>query len=192
MISKLAVKMTEICCQEEIKDKEDRELYNYGFFMLISQLFFFILTFAMGMLLDIAVESILFYIVFTLLRTYAGGIHAHSETACMRYTSIAILTSVLFTKVFMTAKLDCIVAITTAFAAFIVFFLSPVESAEKPISQSEKAKYQTRVRVILFTVFLLTSLLCLTGYIRYVYPCATGILLEGVLVLLGKYKAVNG
>lgn len=45
-------------------EEGDRELYSYGFFLLISKIFFFFVAVIAGLLTDTTVESIIFYVVF--------------------------------------------------------------------------------------------------------------------------------
>ena len=73
-----------------VVEEVDRELYVYGFFLLITRFFFFLVTFAFGGLLGIPLESVIFYIVFILLRSYAGGVHAKTEMACTLWTTLAL------------------------------------------------------------------------------------------------------
>lgn len=44
-------------------EEGDRELYSYGFFLLISKIFFFFVAVIAGLLTDTTVESIIFYVV---------------------------------------------------------------------------------------------------------------------------------
>ena len=50
-------------------EEVDRELYVYGFFLLITRFYFFLVTIAFGCFLKIPCESVIFYIVF-----FPGGI----------------------------------------------------------------------------------------------------------------------
>ncbi len=73
-----------------VVEEADRELYVYGFFLLISRLFFFLVAAVFGCFLGIPWESVIFYIVFILLRSYAGGVHAKTEKACTGWTTLAM------------------------------------------------------------------------------------------------------
>ena len=50
-------------------EEGDRELYSYGFFLLISKIFFFFVAVIAGLLTDTTVESIIFYVVRGWIRT---------------------------------------------------------------------------------------------------------------------------
>ena len=90
MATTLAECIVENLIAAAVVEKVDRELYVYGFFLLITRFFFFLVTIAFGCLLGIPFESVIFYIVFILLRSYAGGVHAKTEMACTAWTTLAI------------------------------------------------------------------------------------------------------
>ena len=91
MINKLAVKLAEnLLIKQSIKE-EERELYIYGFFMLLSHLMYFILASFFGLLFGIFGESIIFYVLFQFIRRNAGGYHAATETRCEILSTLLIL-----------------------------------------------------------------------------------------------------
>ena len=72
---------------------EDVDLYGYGFFLLLSSALYLFVVAIFGSALGIFWESILFYFMFSILREYAGGIHAKTERGCMLSTILALLLS---------------------------------------------------------------------------------------------------
>lgn len=64
--------------------------------MMISYVVFFVISILFGIALNIPFSSILFYIIFCLIRNYAGGIHANSEIKCDIITTVSIFISELF------------------------------------------------------------------------------------------------
>ena len=78
-------------CNALVIEEDDKELYTYGFFILLSHLFYLAIAILLGVLLGILTENLLFYIFFMLLRNYAGGFHAKSERVCTLLTILACL-----------------------------------------------------------------------------------------------------
>lgn len=78
--------------------KDERELYIYGFFMLLSNLMYLILACFFGLILGCLVESIIFYIAFQLIRRYAGGYHASTETRCEILSTFFIVVCIVTIK----------------------------------------------------------------------------------------------
>ena len=90
MISKLSTKLVRKLIDISIINNTEIELYSYGFFILISQILYFILSVIFGVLFNIVLESIIFYVVFQFIRTNAGGIHASSELKCEVATTLSL------------------------------------------------------------------------------------------------------
>ena len=91
MINKLSTFFTEKLLSNGTISDEDKELYIYGLFMLLSQLMFFIIACIFGFVLNCIIESIIFYIAFQFIRKYAGGYHAATETRCEILSTLSIL-----------------------------------------------------------------------------------------------------
>lgn len=91
MITALAVSIVDMLCNALAMEEDDKELYTYGFFILLSHLFYLAIAVLLGVLLGILTENLLFYIFFMLLRNYAGGFHAKSERVCTLLTILACL-----------------------------------------------------------------------------------------------------
>ncbi len=96
MISRLSELVVNALCKTSIIEESDKELYLYGFFILLSQVFFFLITSLFGLVLGTLWESIAFYFMFSTLRSYAGGFHASKESVCTFCTTVALfLTAVI-------------------------------------------------------------------------------------------------
>lgn len=66
-----------------------------------------------GLILHIAIESIVFFILFCLIRSYAGGVHASSELKCTVYTTSTLLICILGIKLSMQYNSDYILILVS-------------------------------------------------------------------------------
>lgn len=186
MAVKIAEHITQKLIRASIIEEDDRELYRYGFFLLTTRLFFFFVTATTGLIAGVLLESILFYTVFMLLRTYAGGVHAKTETACTILTTLALTVSVFgikFVKLENTQFFSELILIASSLS---IFLLAPLDSKYKPLTKQEKKHYQVICHAIL--ALLLVSILFAKMFsldILY-YPITWGIFLEGILLCIGK------
>src|SRR5574344_2076625 len=124
-------------------EEGDRELYSYGFFLLISKIFFFFVAVIAGLLTDTTVESIIFYVVFMLLRTYAGGIHARTEMSCTVLTTLALIASVLVIKQLEMHTSGAISLLMFGIGSLCILVFSPLDTDGKPLDKHEKRQYKT-------------------------------------------------
>lgn len=131
-------------------------------------------------------ESILFYAVFMMLRTFAGGVHAKTETTCTILTTLALLASLYAIKQLEELGCKVIPLIMLAFGSITVFLLSPLDSKEKPVEGYEKERYRIICRwmlVLCVTTALIANVLFFHG-IFYTLVCA--VFLESILLIAGK------
>lgn len=189
MISKLSEKAVDVLSVHNYIAQDEKELYVYGFFMLFSKAFFFLLTVIYGVLFGIVLESILFYITFIVIRGYAGGVHASKESTCTICTSLAMLLCVAAIRACMELSLITVPLFLLALSTICILLLSPLDSAEKRLTEEEKKEYQKKSHVFTALILLAAILALICGLTRLFYPCVTSLLLESVLLIAGKKKA---
>ena len=188
MISKIAQKIVDALCVASVVDEEDKELYTYGFFVLVSRIFFFVITIIWGIAFGILWESILFYFVFTVIRSYAGGVHASKESSCTLYTSLAMLISTMVIKMFLYMKITIVPAIILLIGYVLIVIFSPLDTNEKPLDDNERRKYK-KITCLLVTVVLAgVAVFCIMGRNNIVHICAVAVGLESTLLLIGVIK----
>lgn len=167
-------------------EEGDRELYSYGFFLLISKIFFFFVAVIAGLLTDTTVESIIFYVVFMLLRTYAGGIHARTEMSCTVLTTLALIASVLVIKQLEIHTSGAISLLMFGIGSLCILVFSPLDTDGKPLDKHEKRQYKT-VCIAILIIYVIVALITWIHCIKNIfYPICCGICLESLLLMLGK------
>ena len=188
MISKLSKQLVDKLVFNNAISKDELELYAYGSFVLLSQLMYFTISFFLGILLGCILESIIFYISFQFIRRYAGGYHESTEARCEILSTLSILTCVVvikFTKIydFQTALLIISVA-----SAVCVFFLCPIDTAEKPLSEKEFKYFRKVSLIILFAIIIAIAVSYIFKFRIATVPCCLSLILESILLVLGKIK----
>ena len=185
MISNLAEKAVDIflSCSDV---KEDRELYVYGFFMLFSKILFCIITVVFGSIFGVLVESILFYFMFIILRSFAGGIHASSEHICTISTTLSMLASIILIWIGKRGFGIISLAIAMGINTVIVVMLSPQDSAAKRLTEKERSLYKKYTIIILLIIHIIAGISLLIHCMGLFTGCSVCVLLESILLILGK------
>lgn len=83
MITNLGEKISHKLAASGTISPDDVDLYSYGFFLLLSSVLYLVVVAILGSAFGILWESIVFYFLFSILREYAGGIHAKTEHGCI-------------------------------------------------------------------------------------------------------------
>lgn len=184
MATTLAECIVENLIAASVVEEVDRELYVYGFFLLITRFFFFLVTIAFGCLLGIPFESVIFYIVFILLRSYAGGVHAKTEVACTIWTTVAMGMATASIKAL--EVLNAKIPLCFLLCNVCLWMFSPLDSKEKPLGAEEKYKY----RKVCFGLILICNVVAAVADFLVIpnlyYSVICGMCLEAILLGIGK------
>ena len=79
MITSISKKLASYLSRKNIIDKDKKEIYQYGYEVLISGLIGFAIVIILGILMNRFIESLLFLGVFVPVRQLTGGYHADSD-----------------------------------------------------------------------------------------------------------------
>lgn len=146
------------------QDEEDIDVYTYGLELLFSTTASFIAVLIIGLIFNQFFAAIAFLFSFIPIRTFSGGYHAETHLRCF-----LILLAVYSLNILILLYLPKIIMLeTTAFnslvSVFIIYFLSPIEDKNKPISVTEKKKYRKMSLIIALIQLLIVSILLFLGY----------------------------
>lgn len=188
MISKLSGKITKCLLKRELISCEDEELYNYGLFMIISYLMFFVIAILFGVALNIVIPVIIFYVSFSLVRNFSGGIHAKSEIICDIITTTLIVISEIIIKIFIFYDLIWITSVVLVISAISLCSIKPISSSQKEISQSEKICFHKKVIVLVISSLILAIVGMYLEKHSITISCAISLALANFLLVLGYFQ----
>ena len=186
MISKLSERLSSKLITDGTITEDDKELYDYGLFMLLSYIIYLVLTCILGLILQCFFESIVFYIAFQAIRRYAGGYHASTEIRCEIMSTISIAVSIGLIKLSKIYDFKMALLLMAIIAALCIIFLCPLDTPEKPLSDKEY-KYFRKISWII--VFVILTLAIITYVLKWNYifsPCCLSLILETVLIIAGQ------
>lgn len=191
MISKLSNYLTGKLLSNGTISDEDKDLYIYGLFMLISQLMFFIIACIFGLVLGCIFESIIFYIAFQFIRRYAGGYHASTETRCEIFSTLSILACIVVIKLSKTYDFQTVLLLITILSAVCIFVFCPLDTPEKPLSDKEFKYFRKVSWLILFVIVAAIIISYVFKFQIVTVPCCLSLILESILLVAGKIKRVS-
>ena len=138
-----------LLCRRKI-EKADKEIYHFGYILLLDGLLDTILLLIFGILIQKFVLTVVFVLVFTTTRMFSGGYHANTRWQCILVTFISCFISVEFSQRIIglfDEKLLLIVGIVICYIIFILY--SPVENSSKPLDEDHIQTYKTKSLVFL-------------------------------------------
>lgn len=190
MITNLGEKIAHKLAASGTISSEDIDLYGYGFFLLLSSALYLVVVAIFGSAFGILWKSIVFYFLFSILREYAGGIHAKTEHGCMVSTILALLLSIIGIRKMMQAELSNSAMVFLIVGCAAVFLFSPLDVPEKPLS-ADDWRYYRRISRRLAAAYVLLGVWAEVAGWPILYPIAASATLEGILLLAGILNQKN-
>nr|WP_314459688.1 accessory gene regulator B family protein [uncultured Clostridium sp.] len=182
----LANALTDKLVDWDIINREDRELYAYGFWQGSIYIFNFASVFFIGLLFGMVWQSLVFIISYGLIRPVAGGYHARSQRNCYIFSMLLIVIVLSILKWFQWNSIVCILLLLLS--AAVIFFLAPVEDENKPLDEKEQMVYRHRSRIVLSVLSALTLLFLVTGLAKIADNITISLLAAAVMLILGVMK----
>lgn len=166
-----------------VVEEVDRELYVYGFFLLIAGSYFFFVTITLGCFLRIPLECIIFYVVFFSLRSYAGGIHAKSEAICTLLTTLALGLSLMAIKMLEISSKEMFSLLVVSDVC--ILFLSPIDNPGKPLDMEQLRNCRKKSLVFLIVYNMVIFVFSILRLKNFCCSVLYGISLEAILLSVG-------
>lgn len=187
MITRLGNHIAGMLVASRMISAEDRELYGYGFFLILSGGLYLTIAIALGAIFGVLRQSVLFYLLFSILREYTGGVHASTEWGCMLSTTASFTLSVIAIRIFNQVERPTAAVTLLLAGCTVVFLLSPLDTPQKPLPAADRQHYRHISCRLGVTYLLLGTVSATTGCIA-LYPITLATTLSSTLLLLGAVK----
>jgi accessory gene regulator B len=165
-------------------ENEDREIIIYGLSSAIELGVNIITTIILGFLFGLILESLIFLISFSFLRTYAGGYHCQKAINCYLMSSgiVALVLAIIkFTPI------ECMIIIGVAMLLVsvpILLKLAPVGTPSKPLDVDERKHNRKKTINHLFIECVVIPFLFFVGLHSFAFLICLGIMLSSWLVFI--------
>lgn len=188
-VSKMAEKIADSLCQKELIPECDKEIYQFGYEVLIENAGkTFLLLLAGGVLHQLAV-TLIFVVAFTTLRSCCGGYHASQSWKCDLLTVLlwgsVVAGVVLFEPV--VRKGQVLFILIAIVSELIIYQYAPVEHIHKRLTE-EKRKKNRRNALRLGMFYGILILLLGFTQIRLGLALALTVLEAVILMMIPKER----
>lgn len=186
MFTKQMKKVADVLIEKEISKSEHKDLVVYGLSAGIELVFNIITTILLGFLFGLILESIVFLISFSFLRTYAGGYHCQKAINCYLTSNgimVLVMAIVKFTPKEHIIIIGCILLLMSI---PVLLKFAPMETPSKPLNQDERKYYRKKVVVHLGIECAVIPILFWTGLHNFSFVVCLGIVVSAYLVFAQK------
>ena len=159
MITSLAQIITGFLHKNERVESDKLDIYIYGYEIAISNFIIFSIAIIMGFIFSQFIESVIYLIVFSIMRKYCGGYHAETYLKCNLIFVLSTFVIMMFIKIVIYYPIY-IHLLLSVFVVVSVIGLALVENKYKSLTDKEKKKH--RITAILCCY-------CFNNVILYVF-----------------------
>lgn len=186
MINSISKFIAQKWVNKNIIPEEDYELYHYGLFVVLSDLWLFAFTLILGVIFNIALSSIVFFVTFFLIRRFAGGYHAKTELHCQMISLSFLFFSIVAIKYLFINIDDSYLFIIDFMCVVVLPLVSPADTPQKPLSLNERKQFKKMTSCIGIVSFVVNCILLYFNvkFVAGAMICA--FVLETILVIFGR------
>lgn len=190
MLKQLIDKSLEIQIRANRIKEDEREIYRYGYHILLTEVINIVFLILIGQLFQCLIYMVLFAVVYAPLRSYAGGYHAPTPIGCAIASALLELAVALSLRFSLYEMLMPQIWFAVLVAQIIIWIRSPVAAAQKPISDNQRRRFRRRSRIIVLCEATAMVLCMENQYSAAGFVIAISHILLSVMMLLPQKESV--
>lgn len=164
-------------------DESEKEIIRFGLSMMIISIIALMVAVVISFMMGMLIEGILLLVSIIVLRQYAGGYHAKSQSICAVISCLIYSACLLFIK---HSLMNGVIQLVLCVAAILViFFLAPVDNANNELSISEKKQLGKKVRISLSLEVLVFVISLVSDNTYWSEIIVVSMIIVATLVLIG-------
>ena len=142
MIPRISSGIVSSLLRNKIIKTDESEIYQYGFEMVLSTIVMALIVLSCGLIFREVTSSVLFFILFALIRTSSGGYHAETHFKCNMIYTINLIITLFWVKFAPPYYSLCSHIMFLLIYFLTVFHFSPVENPNKLLDEMQKKKHR--------------------------------------------------
>lgn len=162
------------------------EVYQYGLQVALEMLVVILTSCCIAIYLDMKMECCVFLAAFSVLRSYAGGLHFSGFIKCFLCSSVIVSGALLFVKTYTIPP--TILCLLMGLFTMAFFVAEPVNSKNKLVTEEESKYYKKKLRTALALLFALFLTMLKMGWVRYANLIVVTTIITFALMLIGRWK----
>lgn len=185
-MDRLANTITDYYIRKKIITEEKREIYSYGFKLIIADVINYVIILSLGVIFQRFIESIAFLITLCGLRQFSGGFHAKTFWLCRLSMITTCLCVMLLTDIVTYTGFEIITAVfVNVISVVFITITAPIVHPNKPLS--DKQKHSNKIKSIITSVFLSIAsiVFVVTTDMKFGVTIAITLLAVVVLMIIG-------
>ncbi len=182
-MNSLANVITDYYCNKNIIAEDKKEIYCYGFQLIIADIINYTIIIALGIILNRIIDSMVFLIILCGIRQFSGGFHAKTFAVC-RLSFIATYICVLSIS-FIISKINNVYVVLINVICFIfISYFAPIEHPNKPMTSLQKKRNKLKS-------IITSSVVSVASVILVAMDMAVGVTISITLLAVAFWMLVS-
>lgn len=185
MIKRLSENIASFLLRQDVIQKEEKEIYVYGFEYIISIAISIISILVTAITLNCMIETIGLVFGFMIIRSVAGGYHAKTHFRCQLSSYMVYLINILMLCAIDRYLNSLLILKLSILAVLIIFAFAPIDHPNKPFSEEEFIIFKKKSRqfVVALTVITFIGSLIFERYQILFLSIVFGVLTAAISIL---------
>lgn len=189
MITELSSQVVATLLNNEIISYEQKDIYEYGFEILISSLITFFIVFICGCIFNCIIPSLIYFVLFVILRSICGGYHASNYFNCnivFLFVTIGVIVSYKYIHIEEFSELHYFICMLS-FICTIIY--SPIENDNKPLTVTQKTKFRILGTVMVVMISSASTVFKIKLISSYSILMDMTLMVVSIFMLVAKLKS---
>lgn len=184
MVQKIVDALVNKQSQNYVMTDEDEKVYRYGYVLLCEVFLNLVIALAIGIVFSKTKEVIFFLGMYIPLRSFCGGWHADKIWKCTVISNVILLL-----QVYGIANIKMYLSMSGMLLVFFfnmvcIYFISPVDTEMKKISQDEKKIYKRKIKCILVVHVIIAIIMVLSDADKFVFSLMFVYIIQNIMLLM--------
>ena len=180
----LSKKLTDYILKKNVIEKENYEIYQYGFESALETMFCFASAIAIAAFMHAIPQALFFSFFFLLMRSYTGGLHLKTFRACYIFSCLLLVACLFLAK--NVSAYPIVSTMIYAASVLVILIIGPVDHPNKPVEESDSKRFMLRSYIILGISIVTAIALFISGNRSYLFLEAVTFAFIAITGILGK------
>lgn len=185
-MEKLSHILTVYLVRKNVINAEKSSVYQYGFQIGLEVCLNTAISIVIAILCHMELEALVFFTVFILLRSYAGGLHLSTYIGCLICSCISLLGLLLLVKYL---DVDNLFSLGIVFISlFLVKLIAPVQDVNRPLKTCELEKFRRKLNYSIKGIAILSIIFCWAKFDKMLFMISVTTAFMVCILAIGKIK----
>lgn len=188
MYRRIAIKITDWFIKKGTIDEAKKEIYYYGFELLLSSTIYFLIFLGIAFFTKSVFASFFFWLGLFIVRKVAGGHHAGSYRKCHLLFAANHIAFVILLKLFPISLYYISIIVILLFSLLSILLFAPVDHKNKPFIKTEYKRFKrfSRIYCLILAIIIVVFSLKIFKANSLVFGFAIGTLSATISLLCAK------